>query len=425
MRRTAGALVPARSTMLATMSSSLFASLFILMLAWAAPAGAALLPQPGHDDEVVEVLPAITRVRAPRSAASAPAPGESDPAAAALAARAAISVARQTGDARYWGRAQSALAPWWDRPDAPADLAVLQATVLQGRHAFKPARAILQAVLARAPLHAQGWLDLAALERVEGRYPQALLACEAVGRAGQALYARACQLETLSLQGQHRQAASGLRQMVAALPARGAEGQRSWLGSLLAENEERAGRGAAARAAYAQSLADEADLYTAIAYSDLLLRQGEDAAAQKLLAGQPETDAVLLRLALAMRRLKAPGWQVLRDELHSRETALDRRGDDLDLHDRERALLALWLDDAPAKALTLALRNLALQREPIDWWVALESARAAKDAPAEAAIRQRLQATGLQDARLGNLPTDASAARPDAQAARSRAGATR
>ena len=384
-------------------------ALAAVLTAAAASAGAALLPQPTRDDEVVEVLPAITRVRPPRAVDAIAV--AADPQAAARAAREAIDVARQTGDARYWGRAQSALAPWWDRPDAPADLAVLQATVQQGRHAFQPARAVLQATLARSPNHAQGWLDLAALERVEARYPQALLACEAVGRAGQVLYARACQLETLSLQGQHRQATAGLLDMMSSLPSRGAEAQRSWLGSLLAENEERAGRPAAARAAYAQSLADQADLYTAIAYADLLLRLGDDAGVRKLMAAQPQTDAVLLRLALAMRRLKAPGWQVLRDELHAREAALDRRGDDLELHDRERALLALWLDDAPARALPLAQRNLTFQREPIDWWVALESARAAQDLAAEAGIRQRLEATGLRDARLAaSVPAGAVSA---------------
>ena len=78
--------------------------------------------KPGADNEVVEVLPTVTRVRPGPAAAVAP-PG--DPAAVAIRAREAISVARQTGDTRYWGRAQALLAPWWDKSDAPADLAVL------------------------------------------------------------------------------------------------------------------------------------------------------------------------------------------------------------------------------------------------------------------------------------------------------------
>ncbi|WP_162241815.1 hypothetical protein [Pseudorhodoferax sp. Leaf267] len=367
-------------------------------MCWALACSAVpLLPEPQRDDAVVEVLPGITRNRPAQGQAAAPAD-------AAQAARAAIEVARQTGDARYWGRAQAALAPWWDRADAPVDLAVLQSTVQQGRHAFGPARAVLQGALARTPDHAQGWLNLAALERVEGNYAQALQACEAVGRAGQAFYAQACRLETVSMQGQHVEARTGLQALLATLSSRAAAGQRSWIASLLAEAEERAGRNGDARAAYTLSLAAEPDLYTAIAFSDLLLRTGDAAGARRLLAPLPRTDAVVLREALALRRLGDVQWQALRDDLHAREAALERRGDDLDLHDRERALLALWLDDTPAKALTLAQRNLDLQREPLDWWIALQAAAAARDTAATADIRRRLLATGLQDARLAALP---------------------
>lgn len=373
-----------------------------LALALGTAAQAAPLPEPTRDDEVVELLPAITLQRMPTTAA-APA---LNAAAAAEAARDAIGVARQTGDARYWGRAEAMLAPWWGRTDAPPDLAVLQATVLQGRHAFAPARAVLQSVLGRAPAHAQAWLDLAALDRVEARYAQAGLGCQAVARAGQAFYAQACALETASLQGRHAEAAQGLQRLMDGLPVRGAAAQRSWLGSLLAEALERAGRDAAARTAYAQSLADAPDLYTAIAFSDLLLRTGDARGAHKLLAPLPLTDAVLLRQALALRRLDDPQWRALRQELHSREAALDRRGDDPRLHERERALLALWLDDAPVRALPLAEQNLELQREPLDWWIGLESAARAGDAAALTRLRQRLAATGLQDVRLaaGALP---------------------
>lgn len=345
------------------------------------------------------MLPAVTRNRPPLNAVPQAAPAVFDPAQAVAMARQAITVARQTGDARYWGRAESALAPWWDRPDAPADIAVLQSTVQQGRHAFGPARAVLEAALARAPSHAQGWLNLAALERVEANYAKAMAACDAVARAGQALYAEACRLETASLQGD-KKTGDGFRRLLATLPARGAEGERSWLGSLLAENEERAGRDASARSAYSASLAAENDLYTAIAFSDLLLRAGDHRAALALLAPQPSTDAVLLRQAAAQRRLNDPRWQATRDELHAREAALDRRGDDLNLHDRERALLALWLDDAPARALELALRNLVLQREPVDWLIALDAARRANNGAALADLRRRIQAIGLVDARL-------------------------
>ncbi|WP_309679978.1 hypothetical protein [Polaromonas sp.] len=374
---------------------------YLALAAWlvAAPFSALAVTelQPTRDDDVLEVLPAVTRNR-PAQAASAP--KVADPSAAARQARQDIAVARQTGDTRYWGRAQAALAPWWNQPQAPAELAVLQATVQQGRHEFEASRQVLTAALARAPGHAQGWLNLAALERLSARYAESLAACDAVARAGQALYAAACRLETQSLQGRHASSVPGLQTLLAQTPD---AGQRSWLLSLLAESQERAGQDSAAATAYTRSLALEPDLYTAIAYSDLLLRSGKAASALQALAPLPETDAVVLRRAAAWRRLGDARWTGARALLREYSAELKRRGDDPALHGRELALAALWLDDDAPAALALARRNLLLQREPIDWWVALQSAQRARDAAAVAEITQAIRQAGLQDARLAAI----------------------
>ena len=211
-------------------SADCWAALLLAAVCSSASAITALVP--GSDGEVLEVLPAVTRSRpvAAAPAVAAARPADSD--AIAAQARAQIGVARQTGDTRYWGRAQALLAPWWDKADAPADLAVLQATVQQGRHEFDAARKLLVATLERTPGHAQGWLNLAALERLSGRYAQSLLACDAVSRADQALYASACRLETQSLQGQHQVAEQGFTALLGQVRQ---PSQQSWLWSLLAE----------------------------------------------------------------------------------------------------------------------------------------------------------------------------------------------
>ena len=353
--------------------------------------------QPLRDDEVVERLPAITKFRAPRLSALSPPPTPADAAGATQQVRDAISVARQTGDTRYWGRAQALLAPWWDKPDAPADLAILQATVQQGRHEFTASRAVLTGALSRAPNHAQGWLNLAALERLSARYAESLAACAAVERAGQALYAQACRLETESLLGQQAQAEQGFQ---ALLDRTRDAGQRSWLLSLLAESQERAGHDAQATTAYAASLAAEPDLYTAIAFSDLLLRTGKAEQALRILAPLPETDAVVLRRGTAWKRLGDGRWTAQRQLLKERVQEQQRRGDDITLHGRELALTALWLDDDPVAALPLATHNLRLQREPVDWWIALQSARLARQTAAFAETKAAITAAGLHDMRL-------------------------
>ncbi len=342
--------------------------------------------RPGSDTEVIEVLRERISV--------APA----TPQAAAAAARRWISLARETADPRYLGRAQAVLALWWGKPDAPAELAVLQATVEQSRHEFDAARATLQRALQTDPAQVQGWLTLATLERVAARYSESEAACRNVARHGAALHATACLLESRSLQGQSDAARSGF---TALIQQAGEPTGRAWLLSLLAESEERAGRDDAADAAYRSSLAAAPDGYTALAHADLLLRLGRPGAAVDVLKAQPESDAVLLRRAQALRLMgKAVQAQALTAELQARFAALAARGDALDAHARERSLLALWLQGQPQEAWRTAQANLALQKEPLDWWLALQTSEQSGDTAAHRAVVQAFQRTGLKDARL-------------------------
>ena len=349
---------------------------------------------PLNDDEVIEVLPSIARNR---PVAVPIAKEQIDPLRAADIARQAITLARSTGDNRYWGRAQSVLAPWWDHPNAPVDLAVLQATVQQGRHEFAASRKVLVAALTRQPGHAQGWLNLAALERLSSNYGQSLAACQEVARAGQAFYSQACVLETQSLLGQHSLAHRTLEQQAA--QASSTE-QQSWLLSLLAESLERAGQDSRASTAYQRSLSAQPDLYTAIAFSDLLLRTGMPSAALNALKNYPDTDAVVLRRAISLRATGDERWQQLYGSLQQRVLDLKRRGDDITLHGRELAMSALWLEDDPKSALVLARQNLLLQREPVDWLVAVMAAQKANDPQALADLVAQVGNTGLKDQRL-------------------------
>ncbi|MBX3652925.1 MAG: hypothetical protein KF686_01975 [Ramlibacter sp.] len=340
---------------------------------------------PTSDSQVVESLG--PRIR----------PLAATPEAAAAAARQAITQARELADPRYLGRAQAALAPWWNQADAPAALAVLQATVQQSRHEFAAARVTLERALQRDPLQAQGWLTLATLDRLSGRYADALVACGQVARAGAPLYAAACQLETRSLRGEYDEASRGLEALRRQAPDAATQ---AWLLSLLAENEERAGRDAAALASYRASLALARDGYTALAAADLLLRTGQAAEALRVLAAEPASDAVMLRRAHALKLMGDAGWKAMASELRERFLALDARGDDPATHARERALGALWLEADPRRALMAAQINLGLQKEPLDWWLALQSADQAGHAAELAALRAALAQTGLRDARL-------------------------
>jgi hypothetical protein len=349
---------------------------------------------PTRGDQVLEILSA--RVVVTKSDASSEA--------AARAARAAITQARATADTRYLGRAQALLARWWDQADAPTELAVLQATVQQSRHEFAAAHAVLTAALQRNPNHAQGWLTLATLERVAGRYPAALQACAQVTKAGAALYGSACKLETISLQGAHDAARRGLQAL--GLPSFQAPdvATQAWLLSLTAENEERAGQDGTARTAYQASLSLAADGYTALAFADLQLRTGQAPQALQTLANQPASDAVLLRRARALQLINNPQWRSLAAELQTRFEAL-ARADNPATHARELALAKLLLENNGTQALQAAQLNLTLQKEPFDWWLALRSAELAGQPRVVEQLQRDAAAQGLRDARLvGTAP---------------------
>lgn len=340
---------------------------------------------PTNDQQVVEKLSARLE------------PNSGSPHTAAISARKAITLARETADTRYLGRAQAILAPWWDKMDAPVELAVLQATVLQSRHEFEAAKSVLGSALKRDAHHAQGWLTMATLERLSGNYPSARLACEKVARAGATLHAQACQLETLSLTGNHDLA----RRAFQALQMQTTDGTtQAWLLSLQAENDERAGRDALALSGYQSSLSLASDNYTALAAADLLLRTQRPREAQALLKTQPSSDAVLLRRTLAAKMQQDPTWPSMAKALHARFSALDQRGDARITHAREQALVYLWLDADGPRALEAAKLNLTLQKEPFDWWLAMASAKLAGQTDMLQSLREQVASIGLNDARL-------------------------
>lgn len=343
---------------------------------------------PARDDEVVERLPSAGRgaAHARRQLAQRP----DDVGLAVSVARAGLAQARATGDPRLAGQALAALARWTDAQTAPPEVLLLQATLDQHLHDFDAAAAKLEVLLRRHPGHAQGWLTLAAVRRVQGRYAQSDRACAGVARARADLHAAACMAENDGLRGGFERARHTLQGLV---ERPGLDGPtRAWLHTTRAELEQRAGRPQAAEVAWRAALQADDDPYAALGYADFLLEQGRAPEVGAVLATQPASDAVLLRRAAAgdadaTRTLRARFEQsALRPQ-----TALT--------HGRERALLALRVERDAPRAVRLARDNLARQREPVDLWLLAEAARRAGDRAAQDEARRLAAAQGLVDAR--------------------------
>jgi hypothetical protein len=330
-------------------------------------------------------------------------------------ARAAIDRARLQGDPRELGLAQAALAPWWSMARPPVAVLLLRATLRQSQHQFDAALLDL-AALARDPdvplaVQAQAGLTQVAVLQVTGRLSEAEQVCsalrdprfEALG-AALSVPARACAAELRSLSGRPRQAAAELAQL-----AREAPGDR-WLALLRAELAQRMGDDAAAQARFREAVGSDADVYAVAAYADWLLERGRDRAALELLQAHDiaaEADALLLRRAIALHRLRDPRAPAAAAALSAQFDAARQRGENL--HAREEARLALEILGQPERALQLARENWARQKEPADAVLLLRAATAAGRPSDADVLRAWVNNTAVADVRLAAI---AKAPRP-------------
>jgi hypothetical protein len=367
---------------------------------------------PASDEQVLEHVPARATDPAAREMQALRDARRAQPQDLAVALRLARRYQAEvaaTGDPRYMGYVQAALAPWWQLAEPPADVRVMRAVVLQFNHQFAPALADLQAVLAQDPNHRTALAWQLAIQMVLADYAGARASCERLQDLADPLFAAACQAQVDAATGQAAAAADALRTALNAAPQAPAD-QRLWCLTRLAESEERLGRAAAAQASFEQALAlGVADVYLEAAHADFLLDQGRAAEVLRRLRDKGRADVLLLRLALAARTTgdaQATGYA---DTLQARFDAARLRGDTSHRKEEARALLALRGD--ATRSLVLARENWAEQREAADARVLLEAALAARDKLAAAPVLawladNRFQSQVLQAlaARLKALP---------------------
>jgi hypothetical protein len=326
---------------------------------------------------------------------------------ALVTAQAAILRARSHGDPRELGLAEAALAPWWGQEQAPPQVRLLRASVRQSQHDFATSLRDLDQLVAqpsRLPLQvqAQAGLIRASVLQVTGQLALARQACETLTEArfaglgdALALPARACLAELRSLTGEPKQAAAELATLAKQSPG------DAWLALLRAELAQRMGDDIAAGARYREALAASSggDIYTRGAYADYLLEQGRPAEALRLVEGaDAESDALLLRRAIALKQLDSPLLKPVAAALTARFEAARLRGENY--HAREQARLALDVLGQSKPALQLALNNWAQQKEPADALLLHRAALAAGQASAAEPELKSLSLAGWVDVRL-------------------------
>ena len=314
--------------------------------------------------------------------------------AAALAQR-YIEQARTEGDPRYLGYAQAALAPWWKDPQAPDAVLVLRATLRQSTHQFGAALADLDTVLHRDTDNVQAWLTRATVQMVTGDYTAAKASCMRLYSRAPVLIVQTCLSNIGSINGDAKASFAKLKAALDQHPDT-EPGVRTWVQTLMAEMAARAGDDAAADALFKQAMAaEEPDSYLLGAYSDFLLDRGRAPEVVKLLKDKGRIDALLLRHAIALKAVRSADAPAQAEVLRSRFDAAMLRGDTV--HQREQARVELALRNDPKTAVKLAMLNWAVQKEPADLRILVETAAASGDVAAAQTALDWIAKTRIED----------------------------
>ena len=396
-------LTPARSQLNAGLILLAFLSL---------PAGAGTSePYVPADDAVILERVAQTRIGSDtfRRLQHAVAQNPNDLSIVLTYAKAAIQLGNEESDPRYFGYAQSALAPWWKAPAPPVEVLLLRADILQWQHQFEAAERDLDSVIAADSRGVnQAHLTRATVELVQGRPDVARHDCVTLIDHVETLIAATCIASVNSLTGDPTVIGNALGTAIAQTPGASSEALL-WAWTEMAEIDERVNRAEAAEAAFLNALAvmrksGHRDPYLLAAYADFLLDRRRPAEVLPLLDGLSRMDNLLLRLALAEDAL-GRGDDTMRalarehsDDLQRRFDETRQRGDTV--HQREEAIYLLKLRHTPDLALQVAKDNWQRQRELIDARVLLEAAKAAGKPEAADDVRAWIGRHHVQDARL-------------------------
>jgi Flp pilus assembly protein TadD len=318
-------------------------------------------------------------------------------------ARLCIERGRSEADPRYLGRAQAALAAWWDLPAPPADVLVLRATIKQSQHDFVNALADLGLACSANPRNPQVWLTRATILTVLGDYAGARKSCLHLAQLAPGIIALTAAANVTSLNGEAARTCASLNGILEGNTSASVS-EKMWALTVLAEALERLGRLPEAETDFKKALAlGRPDPYLLGAYADLLLDQGRAEEAAELLKNENRADGLLLRLALAESALRPrpTACDAHIAALKARFEAGHLRGDFV--HQREESRFDLHLLGQPAEALRLAQANWQVQHEPADLRILLESAFATGAPDAAQPALDFIRTNRLEDAQLTNL----------------------
>lgn len=373
-----------------------------LALALGCTAAQALPRTPTQDSEVIERLPfkpGDTTARELSALRATVAQKPADPVPALALARRYFELATAKGDPRYVGYADALVNRFTANMSAP--LLAMRGTLRQYRHDFSDALSDYAAALKLDTDLASANAWRGAIYLVQADYKAAAHECEELLRLGHPVLNGGCAGLTQAYTGH---LATAYKTLQKALATSDDDDQRLWLNTRLAEVAQWQGKNTLAEQHFRRALdLGIDDNYLLAAWSDFLLDQGDTEQVIQQLSKWDAVDGLLLRLSEAEDMLKRPAAKAHIQALGDRFAAAKLRGDTT--HQAEEARFHLQLRHDPKEALRLALSNYAVQKEPRDARIVLESALADKNPAAAQPVLDWLQTSGFEGEPLRTLAT--------------------
>jgi tetratricopeptide (TPR) repeat protein len=395
---------PLKSRIAGSIKAMVLIVLSCLLSATVIAAGHAPLYLPSSDSVVLEHLPSTSdpRVRQFEALKRRMESHPTDVRPVVALARAYLDYGRDTGDARYLGRAQAVIAPWTLKRSVPLDVLLVQATILQSRHQFAESRQLLQTILKRDNDNAQAWLTLSSVALVQGDMTEAQRDCAHLIGSYDALITAGCISARASVTGNAKSSLHLISTLLAQEPNEPPVIQ-SWAHGLMADAAKYLGQSARADAEFKAALQlTPGDNFLLADYGDYLLDQGRAREALELTRNYSQSDTSFLRFVLAESALGLPAATADIATMASRFRDLEQRGDSR-LYGREEARFVLELQHDPSRALKLAQDNWTIQRAPEDMRILLEAALATDQPESARPVLDLLEKTGFEDPKVRAL----------------------
>ena len=308
-----------------------------------------------------------------------------------------MAVAQRTGNERYYGFAERALL---DAPEAVSrSLALTHAHLLQSRHDFAGAEAMVTDLLRRDSRHGEALLMRAQLRIHLNKPTEAMSDCIALTTLQDLTTATACIAQARGALGDIERALALIVTILDRELSNGSSAHktRSWAASVAAELAARLGRDDHATKWYRVAYeSDPQNHFARISYADWLLALGDNRRAYSV-AVTGNTAADRLRVLLADGDpQQADARQLL---LAWREA--DRRGERDHLRDRAKFELLILRDASRAHA--TAIDNFADHRSTEDALLLAQTATRVDDTTALALVHAWREERHYRDARLDRL----------------------